>query len=40
MPTMHKALVIAGVALVAYAVVAFVQQRVVQIPVVGQVLPR
>lgn len=36
---MHKYLVIASVALVAYAVVAVFQQRVMAIPVVGSALP-
>lgn len=40
MPSTHKALVIAGVALVAFALVAFIQRKVVAVPVVGQYLPR
>lgn len=40
MPSTHKILVIAGVALAAYAVVAAFQAMVMPIPVVGRLLPR
>lgn len=36
----HKTLVIAGVALAAYALVAYLQRNVALVPVVGQYLPR
>jgi hypothetical protein len=36
----HKVLVIAGVALVTYLVVALFQQKVMAVPVIGNALPR
>jgi len=36
----HKVLVAAGIALATYLVVAAFQQRVMQIPLVGGMLPR
>lgn len=40
MPSTHKVLVIAGVALAAYAAVAIFQAMVMPVPVVGRFLPR
>lgn len=40
MPSTQKVVVIAGVALAAYAVVAIFQSYVMPVPVVGRFLPR
>ena len=40
MPSLNKFLVVGGIALAAYALVAIMQRNVMPIPVVGTYLPR
>ena len=40
MSNVKSALITAGVALAAYALVAFVQRKVMPVPVVGEYLPK
>jgi len=40
MPSLHKFLVVGGIAIAAFAIVAIFQRNVMPIPVIGNVLPR